>query len=89
VVGAEDGQKLARHVDSSPDERTIAFWDLDCRCCELECGFLGRDAESHSNEGSQGLMAKRPLPRQLVAQRFTTPSSQIVGLSSAWRIQTW
>ena len=89
MVRAENGQGLARHVDSSPHERTVAFWDLDRRCGELKCGILVRDAEKHGNEGSHRLVAKRPLPRQLIAQRFTTAGSQIVGLSSAWRIQTW
>jgi hypothetical protein len=79
VVGAENRQRLARHVDSSPHKRTVAFRELDCRCRELECGFLVRDAEKHGNEGSHRLMAQRSLPRQLVAQKFTTAASQIMG----------
>ena len=77
MVGAEDGQKLARYVDSSPDERTVALWDLDCRCRELECGFLGRDAERHSNEGSDRLMAKWPSRRQLVAEGFPNQETSV------------
>ena len=76
MVGAENGQGLARHVDSSPHERTVALWDLDCRCRELKCGFVGRDAERHVNEGSDRLMAKRPLPRQLVSEGF--PNQEIL-----------
>ena len=62
MVGAENGQGLARHVDSSTDERTVALWDLDGRCRELKYGILGRDAQKHRNEGSDRLMAKRSLP---------------------------
>jgi len=70
VVGAENNTALAGHVDSSPCERTVAFWDLDHRCGELKCGFLVRDAEKHGNQGSHRLVAKWPLPRQLVAEGF-------------------
>jgi len=62
VVGAENRPALAGHVDSSPHERTVAFWDLDRRCGELKCGILVGDAEKHGNEGSHRLMAKWPLP---------------------------
>ena len=63
MVGAENRTALARHVDSTPDERTVAVWDLDRRCGELKCGILVGDAEKHGNEGSHRLMAKWPLPR--------------------------
>src|SRR5689334_12314175 len=89
VFGTENRERLARHVDGSSDERTVAFWDLDRRCGELKCGFVGRDAERHGNEGSHRLMAKWPSPRQLVAQRFTTAGSQIVGLKYVWLIAAW
>jgi len=68
VVGAENGSALAGHVDSSPNEKTVAFRDLDRRCRELKCGILGRDAEKCDNERSHRLMAQRSLPRQLVAE---------------------
>src|SRR5580704_16012610 len=77
VVGAENGAALARHVDSSSDERTVALWDLDRRCRELKCGFLGRDAKKHGNEGSQRLMAQRSLPRQLVAEGFPNQETSV------------
>ena len=77
MVGAENRQRLARNVDSSPDERTVALWHLDCRCRELECGFVGGDAERHSNEGSDRLMAKRPLPRQLVSEGFPNQETSV------------
>ncbi len=63
MVGAENGPTLAGHVDGSPNERTVALWDLDRRCRKLECGILGRDAKKHGNEGSCRFMAKRSLPR--------------------------
>ena len=75
--GAENGQRLAGHVDSSPHERTVALWDLDRRCGELKCGFLCRDAEKHGNEGSDRLVAKRPLPRQLVSERFPNQETSV------------
>ena len=79
MVGAENRPALAGHVDSSPHERTVAFWDLDRRCGELKCGILGRDAEKHGNEGSHRLMAKRPLPRQLVAEGFPNQETSVKG----------
>jgi hypothetical protein len=77
VVGAENRTALARHVDSSPHERTVAFWGLDRRCGELKCGILVRDAEKHGNEGSQRLMAKWPSPRQLVSEGFPNQRTSV------------
>jgi hypothetical protein len=80
VDGAENRTALAGHVDSSPDEGTVALWDLGRRCGELKCGFLVRDAEKHGNEGSQRLMAQRSLPRQLVAEGFPNQETSVKGL---------
>ena len=77
MVRAENRPALAGHVDSSPHERTVALWDLDRRCGELECGILGRDAEKHGNQGSVGLMAKRSLPRQLVSEGFPNQETSV------------
>ena len=88
MVGAENRERLARHVDSSPHERTVAFWDLDRRCGELKCGILVRDAEKHGNEGGQRLMAQRSLPRQLVAEGFASQETSVKGCQkpcALWR----
>ena len=77
MVGAENRTALARHVDSTPDEGTVVLWDLDRRRCELKCGFVGRDAEKHGNEGSDRLVAKWPLPRQLVAEGFPNEETSV------------
>ena len=77
MVGTENGQALARHVDSTPDEGTVVLWDLDRRRCELKCGFVGRDAEKHGNEGSDRLVAKWPSPRQLVSEGFPNQETSV------------
>ena len=77
MVGTEIRPAVAGHVDSSANERTVAFWDLDRRCGELKCGILVRDAEKHGNEGSQRLMAQRSLPRQLVAEGFPNQETSV------------
>ena len=53
-------------------------WTADAT--NLKCRNLRRDAEQDGNEGGLWLVAKRPLPRQLVAEGFTTAGLQIVGL---------
>ena len=75
--GAENRTALARHVDSSSHERTVAFGDLDGRCGELKCGFLGGDAEERGNEGSHRLVAKWPSPRQLVSEGFPNQETSV------------
>ena len=77
MVGTENRERLARHVDSTSDKGRVFFGDLDCRCRELKCGFVGRYAERHVNEGSDRLMAKRPLPRQLVSEGFANQETSV------------
>ena len=87
MVGAENGQELARHVDSSPYERTVALWNLERQCRESKCGILGRDAEKHGSERSDRLMAKWSLPRQLVAKGFASQETSVKGCEKPSALQ--
>ena len=67
VVGAENRAGLAGHVDCSTDEGAVAFGGLDRCGGESDCQIPRADAEKHGDEGSRWFVAKRQLPRGLVA----------------------
>jgi hypothetical protein len=77
VVGAENRPALAGHVDITSDKGRVFFGDLVCRCRELKCGILGRDAKKHCNEGSHRLVAKWPSRRQLVSEGFPNQETSV------------
>ena len=77
MVGAENRPALAGHVDSTSDKGRVFFGDLVCRCRELKCGVLGRDAKKHCNEGSHRLVAKWPSRRQLVSEGFPNQETSV------------